>query len=77
MFSKDIQLPIATDEANERNRSLRDVIQVGKLEFRGRENGDKVFLLDLLERGLALKAAIAVGLLRKSSKFFDWDRRYR
>ena len=30
------------------------------MEFRGRENGNKLFLLDLLERGLSLKAAIAV-----------------
>jgi hypothetical protein len=38
------------------------------LEFRGRENGNKLFLLDLLERGLPLKAAIAVVFIMEEFK---------
>jgi hypothetical protein len=38
------------------------------LEFRGRENGNKLFLLDLLERGLSLKAAIAVVFIMEEFK---------
>ena len=38
------------------------------MEFRGRENGNKVFLLDLLERGLPLKAAIAVVFIMEEFK---------
>jgi hypothetical protein len=60
ILSKDIQLPIAADKANERDRSLGDVIQIGKLKFWGREDRNKLFFLDRLERGLPLKAAIAV-----------------
>jgi hypothetical protein len=38
------------------------------LEFRGRENGNKLFLLDLLERSLSLKAAIAVVFIMEEFK---------
>jgi hypothetical protein len=38
------------------------------LEFRGRENGNKLFLLDLLERSLSLKAAIAVAFIMEEFK---------
>ena len=38
------------------------------MEFRGRENGNKLFLSDLLERGLSLKAAIAVVFIMEEFK---------
>jgi hypothetical protein len=68
ILSKDIQFPITPDEADERDCSFGDVVQVGKLEFRRRKDRNKLFFLYGLERSFALKVAIAVVFIMEELK---------
>ena len=58
MFSKDIQFAVTADETDERDGSLRDVVDVRQCESAGEQNGGVVRLVDDLDRGLAFKAAV-------------------
>jgi hypothetical protein len=68
MFSKDIQLLITSDEPNERDGSVRNVIDLWEAKFRGRQNGDIPSLLNDLERSLAFKITIPMVLVMKELK---------
>ena len=65
MFSKDIQLPITSDETNERDGSVRNVIDLWEAKFRRRQNWGIPSLLNDLERSLAFKIAIPMVLIMK------------
>jgi hypothetical protein len=68
MFSKDIQLPIISNEANERDSSIRNVIERWQAKFRRRENRGIASLVNNLERSLAFKIAIPMVLVMKELK---------
>lgn len=67
MFSKDIQ-PITSDEPNERDVSVRNVIDLWEAKFRRRQNWGIPSLLNDLERSLAFKIAIPMVLVMKELK---------
>lgn len=68
MFSKDIQLPITSDETDERDGPLRNVIDGRQMKFRRRQNWGIPSFLDDLERSLAFKIAIPMVLVMKELK---------
>jgi hypothetical protein len=68
MFSEDIQFSITTDKADERDGSFGDVIKMGELEFRRRKNRDELCLLNRLERGFPLEAAIPMVFIMENFK---------
>jgi hypothetical protein len=68
MFSEDIQFSITPDKADERDGSIRNVIKIGKLEFWRRKNRDEVCLLNRLERGSSLEAAIPMVFIMEDFK---------
>ena len=68
MFSKDVQLPITSDETDERDGSVRDVIDLWEAKFRRRQNWGIPSLLNDLERSLAFKIAIPMVLVMKEFK---------
>lgn len=68
MFSKDVQLPITSDETDERDGPVRDVIDLWEAKFRRRQNWGIPSLLNDLERSLAFKIAIPMVLVMKEFK---------
>jgi hypothetical protein len=68
MFSKDIQLSVTSDETNERDRSVRNIINIRQSGLWGRQGWSITGFLDELERGLALKAAIPMVFIMEELK---------
>lgn len=60
MFSEDIEPPIASDEADKRDRSIGDIVQLWQFELWRQHNRDKPGFLDHLDRGFAFEAAVAM-----------------
>lgn len=60
MFSEDIEPPIASDETDKRDGSIRDVVELWQFELWRRQNRDKTGFLNHLERGFAFEAAVAM-----------------
>ena len=63
MFSKDIQLSITSDEPDERDRSIGDIIDLRQTKFGRGQDGGISSLLNDLERSLAFKATIPMVLV--------------
>jgi hypothetical protein len=63
MFSKDIQLSITSDEPDERDRPIGDIIDLWQTKFGRRQDGGISSLLNDLERSLAFKATIPMVLV--------------
>ena len=68
MFSKDIQLPITSDETNERDGSVRNVIDLWEAKFRRRQNWGVPSFLNDLKSSLTFKIAIPMVLVMKEFK---------
>jgi hypothetical protein len=60
MFSKDIEVPIASDETNERDCSVWDVINFRQCELWGWKDGSVLLPLDKLQGGFTFEATIAM-----------------
>lgn len=48
MFSEDIELSVTSDKANERDRSIRNVVNVRQCELRRGKDWNETILLDQL-----------------------------
>jgi hypothetical protein len=68
MFSKYIQLTITSDETDERDGPIRNIIDRWQTKFRRRQNWRIPSLLDDLERSFAFKIAISMVLVMKELK---------
>jgi len=68
MFCKDIQFLVTSDEANKRDRSIRNIIDLRQTEFGRRQDRAIPSLLNDLERSFAFKAAISMALVMKEFK---------
>ncbi len=70
MFSEDVESSITSDETDERDCPIRDVVQLGQFELWRWQDWDKANLLEQLQGGLAFEAAVAMISIVEELEFF-------
>jgi len=70
MFSEDVEFPVTTDEADEGDCTIRNVVDFGQGKFWGWQDRSKASFLGHLQGCFAFKAAISVVSIVEEFKVF-------